>query len=134
MITVLSDTHAILWFMSGDAHLSAAAKAALTLPPGEQIGLSAITLIEILYLYLQEKGRIFAGSLTALEREIARVDSAIGVVPVDPATVDAMHRVARAEVPDLPDRIIAATAVALKIPLVSRDAKIRSAALVTTIW
>jgi len=45
-----------------------------------------------------------------------------------------MHRVARAEVPDLPDRIIAATAVALKIPLVSRDAKIRSAALVTTIW
>lgn len=132
MITVIADTHAILWFMSGDMHLSAAAKAALTLPPGEQIGLSAVTLIEI--LYLQEKGRIYEGSLAVLKREIAASDSAIDVVSVDRAIVDTMHRVARAEVPDLPDRIIAATAVALGVPLVSRDAKIRSAALVTTIW
>jgi PIN domain nuclease of toxin-antitoxin system len=132
VITVIADTHAILWFMSGDTHLSAAAKAALTLPPGEQIGLSAVTLIEI--LYLQEKGRIYEGSLAALKREITASDSAIDVVSVDRAIVDAMHRVARAEVPDLPDRIIAATAVALGVPLVSRDAKIRSTALVTTIW
>jgi PIN domain nuclease of toxin-antitoxin system len=132
VITVVADTHAILWFMSGDAHLSAPAKAALTLPVGQQIGLSAISLIEI--LYLQEKGRIFAGSLAALEREITSSAPAIGVIPVDRAIVDAMQRVARAEVPDLPDRIIGATAVALGVPLVSRDSKIRSAAVITTIW
>lgn len=45
MITIVADTHAILWFMSGDARLSASAKAALTLPPGHLIGVSAISLI-----------------------------------------------------------------------------------------
>jgi predicted nucleic acid-binding protein len=44
-----------------------------------------------------------------------------------------MHRVARTEVPDLPDRIIAATALHLGIPVISRDRKIQQSTL-TTIW
>lgn len=103
----------------------------MSLPLGEKIGLSAISLIEI--LYLQEKGRIFVGSLAMLEREIASPDAALNLLPVDQTTLDAMKQVPRAQVPDLPDRIIAATAVALGVPLVSRDGKIRSS-LVATIW
>ena len=53
--------------------------------------------------------------------------------PLDRAVADALKLVKRSEVPDLPDRIIAATAVALGVPLVSRDAKIR-ASQVQTIW
>jgi len=37
------------------------------------------------------------------------------------------------QVPDMPDRIIATTAVVYGVPLISRDAKIR-ASTVTTIW
>jgi len=41
--------------------------------------------------------------------------------------------VPRAEVPDMPDRIIAATALHLGLPLISRDRKIQLAGL-QTIW
>jgi len=44
-----------------------------------------------------------------------------------------MRQVDRAQVPDLPDRIIAATALHLGLPLISRDRKIQLAD-VETIW
>jgi len=55
------------------------------------------------------------------------------LAPLDRAVADAVRFVKRSEVPDLPDRVIAATALALGVPLVSRDGKIR-ASQVTTIW
>jgi predicted nucleic acid-binding protein len=47
--------------------------------------------------------------------------------------VDAMARVPRDQVPDLPDRIIAATALHLGVPLVTRDRQI-TASGIATIW
>ncbi|MDY7076564.1 MAG: hypothetical protein SXV54_06520 [Chloroflexota bacterium] len=44
-----------------------------------------------------------------------------------------MRQVPREQVPDLPDRVIAATALYLGVPLISRDRKIRLSD-VTTIW
>lgn len=55
------------------------------------------------------------------------------VIPVDRAIVEAMARIPRAEVPDLPDRLIAATGLALGVPVVSRDRQTRSSA-VATVW
>jgi PIN domain nuclease of toxin-antitoxin system len=49
------------------------------------------------------------------------------------AIVQAMRRVSRAEVPDMPDRIVAATAVHFDVPVISRDRRIRSAGL-KTVW
>lgn len=45
--------------------------------------------------------------------------------PLDRVVLDAVARVSRSEVPDMPDRIVAATAVALGLPLITRDARIR---------
>jgi len=47
--------------------------------------------------------------------------------------VDALRRVPRPDVPDMPDRIVAATAVYFGVPVISRDAKIRASS-VRTIW
>lgn len=44
-----------------------------------------------------------------------------------------MRLVPRADVPDMPDRIVAATAVYFGVPVISRDARIR-ASNVQTIW
>jgi predicted nucleic acid-binding protein len=44
-----------------------------------------------------------------------------------------LERIPRDAVPDLPDRVISATALALGLPLVTRDARIREAGI-ETIW
>ena len=53
--------------------------------------------------------------------------------PLTVEIVDAMHHVSRADIPDLPDRVIAATAVYFGAPIVSRDGHIRASGL-RTIW
>jgi len=47
--------------------------------------------------------------------------------------VDAMHLVPRDAVPDMPDRIVAATALYFGVPVISRDGKIRASS-VQTVW
>lgn len=51
----------------------------------------------------------------------------------DHAVADAVATIPRDDVPDMPDRIIAATAVALRLPLITRDSRIRRLAI-PTIW
>jgi predicted nucleic acid-binding protein len=54
-------------------------------------------------------------------------------VAVDLDTALALERLPRDVVPDMPDRIIAATALAHDLPLVTADHRIR-ALHITTIW
>jgi PIN domain nuclease of toxin-antitoxin system len=59
--------------------------------------------------------------------------SGFRLASLDLREVDATRQIPRSEVPDLPDRVIPATALALNLPLVTRDAKIL-AANTQTIW
>jgi len=52
---------------------------------------------------------------------------------ISAAIVQAMRQVSRAEVPDMPDRMVAATGVYFDVPVISRDRRIRAAS-VKTIW
>ena len=54
-------------------------------------------------------------------------------ITVGQEIAEAMHRIPRHEVPDLPDRVISATALHLDVPLITRDGKIRTSS-VPTIW
>jgi len=71
--------------------------------------------------------------LQRLDRAIDEVDSVLRLVALDRDIARALYRIPRGIVPDMPDRIIAATALHLGVPLVTRDAAIR-AAPITTIW
>jgi PIN domain nuclease of toxin-antitoxin system len=96
-----------------------------------QVGFSALSLAEV--VYLQERGRIPAGTFDRLLEALEGENSFLVVSPVTLAVVAAMQAIPRTEVPDLPDRIIAATALHLNIPVVSRDRKI-TVSHVRTIW
>lgn len=98
---------------------------------GDAIYISAITLVEVLYLV--EKGRLRPDDRRVILEAIANRDSPARLAPLDRDVVDSLEHVSREDVPDMPDRIIAATAVALQVPLISRDRKIR-ASRVQTIW
>jgi predicted nucleic acid-binding protein len=54
--------------------------------------------------------------------------------PLDRIVADNSHHIPRATVPDMPDRIIAATALTLGLPLITRDGNIRKLTNITTIW
>jgi len=88
-------------------------------------------MVEIVYLV--EKGRIPRDTLERLLRLLSDPDDVLAEIPVDHAIAEAMRQVDRQQVPDLPDRVIAATAVHYQVPLISRDRKIQSAGF-ETIW
>lgn len=131
MIVAVADTHTLVWALFGDARLSAAARAALMVSGDSKVGASAISLAEI--VCLEEKQRLPGGTFTRVAAALADPAGSLEAIPVDAAIVQTMARIARSSIPDLPDRIIAASAVHLGVPVVSRDAKIRDS-LLTTIW
>jgi predicted nucleic acid-binding protein len=53
--------------------------------------------------------------------------------PVTSEIIGVIRDVLRANVPDMPDRIVAATAVYFGVPVISRDGQIRTSG-VRTIW
>jgi PIN domain nuclease of toxin-antitoxin system len=98
---------------------------------GHDIVLSPISLAEIVYLV--EKNRLPASAYHELKNALADPDCVIEEAPFTVEIVDAMRQVPRADVPDMPDRIVAATGVYLGVPVISCDGRIRSSN-VHTVW
>jgi PIN domain nuclease of toxin-antitoxin system len=131
MSVLIADTHSIIWFLNQDPKLSANALAALrqTVGAGQPILLSAISIVEVCYLV--DKGRLPPAALARLLQSISNGQkSAVELVPVGRAVAEAVALIPRAAIPD---RIIAATALHLGVPLVSRDRKIQASSI-NTIW
>lgn len=132
---VIADTHAAIWYFDAPHELSGAATAALDAAAntdGGHILISTVTLVEMRYLV--EKSRIKARVLERLERELNEPDPIIVAVPLDRFVAASLASIPRDTVPDMPDRIIAATALNLNLPLVTRDANIRALTNITSIW
>jgi PIN domain nuclease of toxin-antitoxin system len=112
MSDVLADTHSIVWFLFDTARLSPAADAALTTAGlSGKIYISAITLIEVNYLSTK-KTFPYSGVFPRLIALATDPTECLEVLAVGLDIAQAMDFVPRTEVPDMPDRIIAATAVA----------------------
>ena len=60
-------------------------------------------------------------------------DRVLQEAPVTSEINGAKREVPRADIPDMPDRIVAATAVYFGVPAISRDGRIRTSQ-VQTIW
>jgi PIN domain nuclease of toxin-antitoxin system len=133
MIAGVADTHAALWYLFGDARLSVSAKAFIdqAAGSGRKIVLSVISLAEILYLI--EKNRLPFAAYDKLRQALGVVDYVIDESPLTTSIIEAMRQVPRADVPDMPDRLVAATAVYFGVPVISRDSRIRSSN-VHTVW
>jgi PIN domain nuclease of toxin-antitoxin system len=129
----VADTHTVIWYIFRDVRLSATARNTIEqiAAEGNQVAFSSITLAEI--VYLSERGRIDAATLDRLLRAIDSENALLVEIPFDRNIAQALMRVERSQIPDLPDRIIAATALYLGLPLISRDRRIQLSD-VNTIW
>ena len=111
MIALVLDTHSVIWLLHADARLSPVARQKIdaAIRQGEQVAISSISLVEA--AYLEEKTRIPAGTLQGLLTLLDRVEPSLVEVPVTRHIIAALLNIARETVPDMPDRVIAATAV-----------------------
>ena len=133
MIAGVLDTHAALWYLLKNPRLSVAARTFIdsAAAAGHEVVLSPISLAEI--LYLTEKNRLPISAYDELRAALTDPSYVIQEAPFTAEVVDAMRRVPRADIPDMPDRIVAATGIFLAVPVISRDGRIRSSAI-QTIW
>jgi PIN domain nuclease of toxin-antitoxin system len=124
MPSIVLDTHAMIWFLNQSPRLSSTAREAIrsTIDSGCPIYLSAISIAEVTYLV--EKGRLQGRQLDDLLTVLHRKDSGFVVIPFDLTIAESLSQIPRDIVPDMPDRIIAATAFNLKVALVTVDSKI----------
>ncbi len=132
MSAVVADTHTVIWYLLSRENLSANATVALeqATNTGNPIYVASISVVEVIYLV--ERRRLPDIALERLTRALFEVDTVV-IVPLDLGVAQAIREIPRDVIPDMPDRIIAATALYLNLPLVTCDSKIRSSAI-DTIW
>ena len=132
-IHAVADTHTLIWYITNDKRLSNEAISFLTDidDSSKQVAISSMTLVEI--VYLAEKGRISQDMLDIVVSFFDDIDSSLVEISIDHEIAQAMTQIPREQIPEMPDRIISATALYLEVPLITSDLKIRNS-LVPTIW
>lgn len=123
----------ILWFLSGDPRLSVIARTFIinASASGQDLALSSITLVEMVYLI--EKDKIPAGRFTQLIQMTRQPGDGLVEIPVSAEIARSLSKIDASKIPDMPDRVIAATALYLNVPVLSKDSKIQLSGI-TTVW
>lgn len=129
----VADTHAAVWFVLADLRLSSTARLFIenAISNGLNIAISPISLAEI--VYLEEKHRLPTGVYRALRDVLADPQHVFKEAAFTVDVAEAMLQVSRESIPYMPDRIVAATAVHVAVPILSRDGRIRTSRI-QTIW
>jgi PIN domain nuclease of toxin-antitoxin system len=132
-MSAVLDTHTVLWYLENSKELSAVARTTIedAVRDARDVHVSAISLVETVYLV--ERRRLPINALEQLRSALNDPNSGLLIAPVDGSVADALPNIPRDVVPDMPDRIIAATALHLGLPLVTRDRRLQAAGI-QTIW
>jgi PIN domain nuclease of toxin-antitoxin system len=130
---IVLDTHALVWWVTGDAALSKKAKTTINreLANGE-ILVSAISAWEIAMLVARGK-LVLTMEVNAWLATVAAIQS-LRFVPVDTEIAARSVDLPGEFHKDPADRMIVATARKFAAPVVTKDEKIRAYAHVKTVW
>lgn len=133
MNNAVTDTHALIWYLQDSSRLGAGANQVFDACDRGEVVIYVPTICLVEIIYLQEKNRISSNLKLQLDAEFKTGNSGFVIADLTVEVVNFMEQIPRQTVPDLPDRIIAATALCLGLPLISRDSKIRLST-VNIIW
>jgi len=129
---IVADTHVLLWMLGGTLRerSQSAADAVDRALDANALYVSIGSFLDLRYLV--DSGRL-STQLFDDARSIVNGEP-FTVVPLDLAVLDKMAAIPREKVPDPFDRIIAATALTLDLPLVSADEDIQGAIGERVVW
>jgi len=129
---ILVDTHVVVWLAFEQSRISKPAREAIDAARRHENGLAIcdITLLEI--STLAARGRIQVD--TTLESFLLDVERRFVVLPITAGACARIQSLPTAYPRDPADRIIAATALAEGIPLLTADREIRRSKALHTIW
>ncbi len=134
MRNFVADTHAIIWYLSRNKRLSHKVRAIFQKAKAGHghVVIPSIVVVETIFLVQRERfdEEVVKTLLTLTENS----GDGIYIYPLNKAVVQALDHFGPAAIPELVDRIIAATAIHLDLPLLSIDASIQASKLVKTVW
>ena len=133
MSVYVTDTHALVWFGNGKLNQlsKAGSKAFIDAENGEAfIHVPSMVIYEI--AILQKLGRIKLSTGFRRWTEILFKNPGFGSYPLDADVID--RAIGYNFNSDPFDRVIAATAVELSVPLITRDAAITGSGIVEVVW
>ena len=130
----VADTHSITWYLARNRRLSRRARRIFeSAEEGYvQVLIPSIVLVEA--IFLMQRWRIPEAQVLKLFELSEDTEASICVVPLNMAVAQAVSDFGPVAIPDMPDRIIAATARALDVPLITVDPIITESELVEVIW
>ena len=130
---IVLDTHALIWWVTGNAGLSQRAKRAIDAAARKgPVTASAISIFEITTAVRRDRLRL-NGPLDQWLKDIRTLPE----LHIEPVTADIAHLAGtlESEVPGDPaDRIIVATALVLEAKLVTADERLSRSRRVETVW
>jgi predicted nucleic acid-binding protein len=134
MSEYVADTHALVWHLSASGSLSAKAASIFTEADAglHRIYVPSIVLVELVYLI--EKQRLDRSLFRQMVSLLNTEGGSYALAPLDIQVAQALPEIDRTLVPDMPDRIIAATAKALGLPLITRDPAIGNVGSLQVLW
>ena len=134
MTRYVTDTHALVWYLQSSSQLSDAARTIFVEADEGKNEISVPSIVLVEFVYLAERKRIEFALVKKAFDLLTPATLNYRVVSLDTEIVRALQEIDRVKIPEMPDRIIAATAKHLNISLVTRDEAITSSGLVTVVW
>lgn len=130
----VTDTHPLIWALSNDSRLSAKARAVFADADAGRAIVIIPPIVAIEMVYLGEKGRIPDRLVDELLVKVAKPGLSYRLGELNASVISALRQVSRDLIPEMPDRIIAATARAAGVELITRDGLITASGVVSVVW
>lgn len=134
MTRYVTDTHALVWHLQASPKLSQTGQAIFNDADRgvNEITVPSIVLVEL--VFLAERKRIDRALVARAFNALEPSSINYRIAPLDLPIVRTMQDIGPDKIPEMPDRIIAATAKHLGISLITRDKAISYSRLVNTVW